>query len=88
MTNLENAIIVEINKLRQDPSCYTEKLEQYMQGFEGLDEMLYKQEGRTSIKTKDGKAAVQEAIEYLERAQAVNELQHNDGLSKAAAAHA
>ena len=78
MTALEKAIITEINKLRSNPECYVQILKDYMDvrgTFEGQDEKLYKREGKTTIKTKEGKAAVREAIQTLEDQVAVNELQ-------------
>ena len=45
--------------------------------FEGL---LMKQPGKTTLRTKEGASAVQEAIEYLKRLVAVRDLRWNNEL--------
>jgi uncharacterized protein YkwD len=56
-----------------------------MQGrFEGY---LLKQPGRVTLRTKEGAAAVQEAIDYLSKAQPVRELRWHSELYVAAKEH-
>ena len=52
--------------------------------FEGL---LVKSPGKTTLRTKEGAAAVQEAIEYLNRMTAVNPVRWNDCLYTASREH-
>ena len=48
---------------------------------------LLKQPGKTTLRTKEGPAAVNEAIEYLSRLSPVLALKWNDELGKAAREH-
>jgi len=52
--------------------------------FEGL---LLKQPGKTTLRTKEGSSAVQEAIDYLKRLGAVRELRWNNELYTASREH-
>lgn len=53
-----------MNKVRQNPHLFVKHLEAMLNKFEGL---LLKTEGKTSIRTKEGTAAVHEAMEFLSR---------------------
>lgn len=48
---------------------------------------LLKQPGRTTLRTKEGPSAVNEAIEYLNRLDPVKPLKWSEGLARAAAFH-
>ena len=51
-----------INKVRADPKDFIPFCEDLITRYEGL---LIKQQGRVTIRTKEGPQAVHEAIDYL-----------------------
>ena len=81
---MDKQIFDLVNKLRQDPKTFVPHLQEMLGRFEGL---LLKQPGKTTLRTKEGPAAVQDAIEYLNRQKGVRELRWNEELYTAAREH-
>lgn len=50
------------NDVRKDPKLFIPDLQQMLEQF---DSMLLKRQGKVTLRTKEGKDAVNEAIEYL-----------------------
>lgn len=73
-------LIEEHNRIRTDPSSYIEKLENTMKYFRG--DILAKP-GSVAVKTNEGKAAFEEALEFLKRQKPVSALTHDPRLSSA-----
>ena len=82
--DLDKQIFELQNKLRSDPRSFIPYLQEWLGRFEGD---LLKQPGKTTLRTKEGPAAVQEAIEYLNRIEPVRTLRFNEELGKAARDH-
>ena len=59
------------NNLRKNPQILVEDLEQMLEQFDGL---LLKRPGKVSLRTKEGKEAVSEAIKFLKEAQPIQPL--------------
>ena len=72
------------NRLRADPRSFIPHCQEYLSRFEGD---LLKQPGKTTLRTKEGASAVQEAIEHLNKQQPVRTLRFNEELAKAARDH-
>jgi len=62
---IDNEIFTEQNKLRADPKSYVDKLKAMLPDF---TDKVFKETGKAPITTTEGKAAVEEAIKYLEAA--------------------
>lgn len=62
---LENAVLAELNRARADPQGYADELRAYRDGFDGL--IAYSPETPDGIMTREGAAAVDEAIAFLRR---------------------
>ena len=56
------------NNLRKNPQILIEDLEQMLEQFDGL---LLKRPGKVTLRTKEGKEAVTEAIKFLKEAQPI-----------------
>ena len=82
--DLDKQIFELQNKLRADPRSFVPYLQEWLGRFEGD---LLKRPGKTTLRTKEGPAAVQEAIEYLNRIEPVRTLRFNEELGKAARDH-
>ncbi|PAX51608.1 CAP domain-containing protein [Brunnivagina elsteri] len=84
LSNLEQQVIVEMNKARTNPIVYAAILKAYKQRFEGkrvkISPQLY-------LQTQEGKKAVDEAINYLKKINPVPALTVSKGLSLAACEH-
>lgn len=61
----EAALVAEINALRRNPAAYAKHLESLSQSFDGR---ILRMPGETPLQTKEGVAAVREAIQALKRA--------------------
>ena len=72
------------NKIRQNPKSLIPDLEEMMNKFDGL---LLKVEGKVTLRTKEGAAAVREAIDFLNEQQPVLPLKWNEHVAKAAKDH-
>lgn len=85
-SSLEKAILEETNVLRRDPRGYANKLIQLRPSYQGK---IIHRPGQVSILTQEGVAALDEAIEALQRApKRLSRLAHAEGLSRAARDHA
>lgn len=84
VAEMDQQIFDLVNRVRQDPLAFVPHLQEMLGRFEGL---LMKQPGKTTLRTKEGASAVNEAIEYLKRLQSVRELRWNEELYTAAREH-
>ena len=81
---MEKDLIYEINNVRSNPASYAEKLERYKSYFQG--NVWKDPNSNVGIKTEEGAAAVDEAINFLRsKAQRVDSLTPSKGLNKVAA---
>lgn len=83
---LEEAVLAEVNRARQDPPGYAERLREYRQFFEG--DMLYLPGDDRGVVTHEGRRAVDEAIAFLERQAPLPPLSPGEILVLAARDHA
>jgi uncharacterized protein YkwD len=79
-----SAVIREMNLARQNPALYATFVQQLRSSMNGNTMVL---PGRTRIRTKEGTAAVDEAIRFLQSAQPLPPLMVSRGMSHAAADH-
>ena len=84
--DLDRQIFELQNKARGDPKALVPHLQEMLSRFEQNN--LLKQPGKTTLRTKEGPAAVNEAIEYLNRLAPVPLLKWNEELGQAAQDHA
>src|SRR5437763_12791698 len=78
------AIIRELNLARQNPALYATFVQQLRRRMNGNVLVL---PGHTRIRTREGTAAVDEAIRFLQSAQPLPPLTLSRGMSRAAADH-
>src|SRR5438067_2252143 len=78
------AVIRELNLARQNPALYATCVQELRRRMNGNVLVL---PGHTRIRTKEGTAAVDEAIRFLQRAQPLPPLTLSRGMSRAAADH-
>lgn len=78
------AVIREMNLARQNPALYATFVQELRARMNGNVLVL---PGRTRIRTKEGTAAVDEAIRFLQNAQQLPPLALSRGMSRAAADH-
>ncbi len=81
----EEKVLEELNLARTKPAEYAKYVENHKRRF--IDDRVYSMPGRGRIATQEGKAAVDEAIEFLKKAQPVGKLSMSKGLSEAAMDH-
>ena len=74
----------ETNLVRRNPGAYAEHLEAMLPHFDG---MMMDRPGRAMLRTEEGAAAVQEAIEALRGRTPAQPLRWSNGLAEAAADH-
>lgn len=79
-----NAVVREMNLARQNPALYATFVQEVRGRMNGNALVL---PGGTRVRTKEGTAAVDEAIRFLQRAQPVQPLAVSHGMSRAAADH-
>ncbi|AFY53480.1 uncharacterized protein with SCP/PR1 domains [Rivularia sp. PCC 7116] len=84
LSQLEKEVIIEMNKVRQNPQSYIPILQEYKQRFEGNK---IKIGDRKYMMTKEGVAVVDEAIEFLSKQQPVGSLIPSRGMSLGAKDH-
>lgn len=84
-TSLEKAVVQELSEARWRPKVYAKHLRELRPYFDGL---LWRLPEQTPLRTREGVAAVDEAIAFLERVEAVGPLRFNKGLWAAAREHA
>lgn len=78
------AVIREMNLARQNPALYATYVQELRSRMSGNVMVL---PGRTRIRTKEGTAALDEAIRFLQSAQPLPALTVSRGMSRAAADH-
>jgi uncharacterized protein YkwD len=78
------AVIREMNLARQNPALYATFVQDLRNRMNGNVVVL---PGQTRIRTKEGTAAVDEAIRFLQNAQPLPALTFSTGMSRAAADH-
>lgn len=83
---LETQVLERINHARQNPRAYAEELRDYRRYFDG--DILYLPGDSNGIYMREGIAAVDEAINFLERQAPLPALDHGDLLALAARDHA
>lgn len=81
---LAREIVIEHNLIRTNPAEYVEKLKAQLKYFKG--DVLHKPRNNP-IRTYEGKAAYEEAIEFLHRQKPVDKLIENQKLSQACNDH-
>ncbi|MBD2456933.1 CAP domain-containing protein [Nostoc sp. FACHB-87] len=81
---VEQQVISETNKVRQNPKSYIPILEGYRQRFQGKRVRL---SSNSYLITQEGSKAVDEAIAFLRSARPVGALSISKGMSLAAKAH-
>jgi len=79
-----NAVIRELNLARQNPALYATFVQELRSRMNGNILIL---PGRTRIRTKEGTAALDEAIRFLQSARPLPPLTASRGMSRAAADH-
>jgi uncharacterized protein YkwD len=79
-----SAVIREMNLARQNPAVYATFMRELRSSMNGNTLVL---PGHTRIRTKEGTAAVDEAIRFLQNAQPLQALAVSRGMSRAAADH-
>lgn len=81
----EQAIIAEINRVRTNPRAYAEQLESLRQYYEGEVLSL---PGEDRFRTREGVAALDQAIAFLQKQTPLSPLMLSQGMSQAARDHA
>ncbi len=81
LTQPEKEVYVELNRARTDPKQYAENLKELRKFYRGS---MLELPGETRIMTREGVAAVDEAIDFLERARPIGPLKVSKGMSLAA----
>lgn len=85
MNYIDMDILKRINMVRQNPKGYVPTLQQHLERF--TDELHYKLNENTQMKTHGGKQAVRAAITELNATEAVQPLEIHQGLQKASIKH-
>jgi len=81
---MESAVVAEMNLLRRDPAAYVRFLEEMLQQFKGT---ILNRPGMLPLQTREGKTAVQEAIDALRQTAPMDTMASASGLSRAADDH-
>lgn len=82
--DLQKAVVAELNVARTQPMKYVEYLKAHKLKFNGNH---YREDDGRKMSTKEGVAAVDEAIEFLSKQKPLGELKFSEGLSLAALDH-
>lgn len=82
---LEQAVVDEVNRFRGDPAAYGRELAELQGAYRGL---LLRLPGQTPILTREGVAALNEAVSALRVAHPLPRLVASGGMCRAAADHA
>ena len=85
-SRFEDSVFTELNRFRSDPAAYAEYLRDYRPRFEGKL-LVSNDDSEIDIMTREGVAAVDEAIRDLRREKPLAELEWSDALARAAADH-
>ncbi len=78
------AVVREMNRARQHPEIYASYLIEMRGQFQGKNLVL---PGRPVLRTREGVAAVDDAIRFLRRAKPLAPLAFSEGMARAAAEH-
>jgi len=81
LTSNEKDVILELNKIRYNPSKYARENMKWMGVF--YEDKLLKLPGKEILETREGKAAFDECIKYLEQSKPAPLLYPSRGMSKA-----
>lgn len=84
LPTVEDEVLAELNRVRADPHGYADELRHYRDGFDGL--VAYSAEAPGGIMTREGTAAVDEAIAILDQQPALASLRPSPVLAGGAAA--
>lgn len=84
LSDLENAVLDELNLARTNPQTYVRILEDYRRQFKGR---LVQRPGKIDLQTIEGTAAVDEAIRALKQRQPMAGFRVSRGMSRAAMDH-
>ncbi len=84
-TAFERAVVQEMSDARVQPRAYAKHLRELRDCFEGT---LWNRPGRTPLRTDEGVVALDEAIAFLETQKPMGPLRFQEGLARAARAHA
>ena len=85
-SRFEEGVFTELNRFRSDPAAYAEYLRDYRPRFEGKL-LVSDDDSEIDIMTREGVAAVDEAIRDLRREKPLAELEWSEPLARAAADH-
>ncbi|MDE3245034.1 MAG: CAP domain-containing protein [Acidobacteriota bacterium] len=84
-TAFERAVVQELNDARVRPKAFAQQLRDLRDCFEGR---LWKRPGRVALRTREGVAALDEAVSFLETVTPLKPLRFHEGLARAARLHA
>lgn len=84
LSSLEQEIVEEMNRARQNPAGYARYLEELKAYF---DKDLLKLPGKIPVRTREGVKAVEEAVAFLKQARPLGKLKVSEGMSRAARDH-
>ena len=85
-SRFEEDVFAELNRFRSDPAAYADYLDDYRPRFEGRL-LIGEDDGEIDIMTREGVAAVDEAIRDLRRERPLPTLEWSAPLARAAADH-
>jgi uncharacterized protein YkwD len=85
MHALEEALVAELNRMRTTPAAYAAELQRFRNMYRGE---IVTVPGYMSVRTREGTAAVDEAIDTIQSTAPMARLARSPGLSKSARAHA
>jgi len=85
LSDLENAVVAEINLARSDPKAYSVFLEELLPYYD--DKKFKRPEDEMTRLTREGAAAVEEALAFLRSAELLPLLTPSRGMSQAAKDH-
>ncbi|NES69814.1 MAG: CAP domain-containing protein, partial [Okeania sp. SIO2D1] len=87
-SEIERQIILEHNKVRQNPQSYIPLMQNWLEQFESDYIVRNGVAPRVNLVTQEGKSAVLEAMEFLREQTPLGPLAPSEGLAKAATDHA
>lgn len=87
-TSIEQAIIAEHNRVRQDPQSYIPLLEAYLASMTEDGHVMHGCGQNCVLATQEGKSAVEEAIAFLRDQPAVGPISMSPSVAQAARSHA
>jgi len=87
-SELEQEILAEHNRVRQNPQSYIPILEAYLDSMTADGHIIHGCGQNCVLTTREGRAAVQEAIAFLRQQPAVSALRASTPASRAAKSHA